>query len=184
MLDLKLTYTDFPSVTAIHEALDESERIMMIKSRDKGCFEVAAVGWVKKLHPDIPETLAEQLGISIECRRLRLLRQKKYQQGFPLEGYQHRQARLAQTEHQMVAASDRVTSTDAPVSDPALPPDPASYQQSVGSEATTSSTAQAYPYPKVSKPPEGSEHCQCRWCVGNLGAEDLEYKRWWAYVCL
>jgi len=157
---------------------------MMIKSRGKGCFEVAAVGWVKKLHPDIPETLAEQLGISIECRRLRLLGQTKYQQGFPLEAYQYRRARLAQPEDQMVTALDRVTLTEAPVSDPALQPSPASYQQSVGSEATTSSTVQAYPYPKASKPPEGSEHCQCRWCVGKLGAEDLEYKRWRACVCL
>ncbi|KAI4647337.1 uncharacterized protein J4E79_010195 [Alternaria viburni] len=179
-LQNELTYTGFPSVTAIHGALDELERIMMIKSRDKGCFEVAAVGWVKKLHPDIPETLAEQLGITIECRRLRLIRQKKYQQGFPLERYQYRQARLAQPEDQMVAALDDVTLTDAPILDPALPRDPASYQESVGSEATASSAARAYSYPKASKPSQGSEYCQRKWCVNKLRTEDLRYTRRWA----
>ena len=155
-------------------------------------FETVAIYLVKKAHPDLPETLVEQLAHSIAVRRRRLLDQKERGEELASREDQDHEAQavsderasiIAQPQDEMAGIFNNLTVADHPVSEPAQRPDGASNQPSVKSGANTiSSEAELYRYPRPPQPSRGSDHCRCDWCSKRLSAAKLQRKGSWEYV--
>ena len=210
------------SLIGIHEAIDRLQRIATsvrrvssstVTSRvgnfankfAKDDFDAIAVLLVLRQCPDMPETLAKQLGSSIAFRRLRLLYQRRHQQKLQ----QHRDFRVVEEQNhealtvtvdvpqeavqtegpvisppvqrQIVTAFDNLSVTDHSTLRPVEIPDDVSDQQSVisGSTDMSSIAGQSHLYPKPPKPSEDSAYCRCEWCFEELRAERLQRKGWW-----